>query len=376
MAKFEAISEICEIEGNDDFHEYGGAHGNKGNDFARFWLIQELMRLSQDGANDFMFVLEYVQDVALFNASDAPLEITLYQLKKRENSPWDLNALAGLTVKGTKIKPNSPLAKLLKSVLAFKQLSAKAEFVSNARYKVDIDVGGTALALDYLSLDELTKLRQKHIEDYATEFHGIAPNEAPLDRVGLRYAPIEVNDMRRHIIGSAHGFLKNFSEAHAAQADSFVDALFAKLATASRHTSQCQTWDELVAKRGYSKKQFDADLAALQLLPDRQKQREDLLNSISHSQQWHPRETMRVQVELTGLARLKLTQGELVLSGLNLDEVLAVNAQAEHEGWTEEREYDALIELLTYQLTDHTPAQIKALAIYLLVQAWTSQTYA
>lgn len=376
MAKLDVIAEICQVEGDDDLHDYGGAHGNKGNDFARFWLIKELLSLSQSNAEDYLFLLEYVQDIALLDASADPTEITLYQLKKRENSPWDLNSLAGLTTKSTAVKPDTPLAKLLRSVLSFKGLSAKAEFVSNARYKIDLDAGGTALALDYLSLGELTAARRTHIGNSTAEARGISPAEVPLDRVALRYVPIEVNDMRVHIIGAAYDFLKALSNAHAAQAGSFVDALFAKLATASRHTSKCKTWGELVSKRGYSKKQFDADLASLQLLPDQQKQRADLLENLSQILQWHPRETMRVEVALTDLTRFKLMQGELTIPGVDRNEVTAINIQAESEGWTQEREYEALVEHLTYQLPDETVPRLKALAIYLMVEAWTNQTFA
>lgn len=376
MNKISAIDEICDIEGNDDLHDYGGAHGNKGNDFARFWLISELLRLSQSGVKDYLFILEYVQDVARLDTSTNPSEITLYQLKKKENGAWDLNMLAGLTNKGTTVKTDTPLAKLLRSILSFKQLSARAEFVSNARYKVELDTGESALSLDYLSLNDLAATHRTHIEDSTANTHGIPVADVALNRVALRYVPIEVNDMRVHIIGTAHGFLKKLSIEHAAQADAFVDALFAQLATASRHTSKCQTWEELVSTRGYSKSQFDGALTALQLLPDQQKQRADLLEKIGLSLNWHSRETMRVEAALTGLARLKLTRGEINFPGVKWDTLSAINSRAELEGWTKEQEFKACIEFLSEELPEETEPQVRALAIYTMVEAWTNQMFA
>jgi len=94
MGKSEAIDEICHVEGDDSLHEYGGGHGNKGNDFARFWLINELLSLAQTGTNDYLFILEYVQDIARLDASNQPTKITLYQLKKKGNYsvPNDVNS--------------------------------------------------------------------------------------------------------------------------------------------------------------------------------------------------------------------------------------------------------------------------------------------
>lgn len=373
MSMSSAIDEICQIEGNDDLHDYGGGHGNKGNDFAKFWLINELLKLSKTGAKDFLFLLEYVQDVAHLDTSTNPTEITLYQLKKRENNTWDLGSLAGLTAKSTKVKADSPLAKLLRSVLSFKELNARGEFVSNAKYKVELCAGESSLALDYLDLNALIEVRQTHIRDSTAETQGVSAADVPLSKITLRHAPIEVNDMRVHIIGVAHGFLKELSAAHAAQADAFVDALFVKLSTPSRNTSKCQTWDELINKRGYSKAQFDEALATLQLLPDQQSQRADLLQQLSQSFGWHSRDTMKVEVALTELARLKLTQGEINFPEVDRNMLVAISSLAENEGWSQEVEFEKIADFFTNALPNDNLPRIRALTIYSMVEAWTNQ---
>lgn len=370
-----AHAELCQVEADDDLHEFGGAHGNKGNDFARFWLINEMLALTEAGLKDYLFILEYVQDVARIDEPALPSSITLYQLKKKEGSVWDLNSLAGLTAKGKQVKADSPLAKLLKSVLGFKALAADAEFVSNTRFKVELAAGGTALSMDYVSLVDLTAERQAHFRDCAAAAHSIPAADVPLHNVGLRYAPIEVNDMRVHVIGTAHGVLKKLSAAHAAQADSFVDALFAKLATASRNTSKCKSWDELISKRGYSRKQFSEALAALQLLPDQQKRREDVLKELSQSLGWHTRDQMKIEVALTELARLKLSGGELTISEIDWPALRAISDTSESQSWSTVEEFQAIEVSLRDFLPDEIVPRIRALAIYAMVQAWTNQTF-
>ena len=370
-----AIIELCEVEADDDLHEFGGGHGNKGNDFARFWLINEMFALTEAGETDFLFILEYVQDVARLDKPQSPATITLYQLKKREGSVWDLNSLAGLTAKGKQVKADSPLAKLLKSVLGFKTLAADAEFVSNTRFRVELAAGGTALSMDYVALSELTPERQAHLRDSTAARHGVATGDIPLQRIGLRYAPIEVNDMRVHVIGAAHGMLKKLSAAHAAQADSFVDALFAKLATASRNTSKCKSWDELVSKRGYSKAQFGDALAELQLLPDQQKLREDLVMELSLALSWPTRARMRIEVALTELARLKLSGGHVALSEVDWPALKAISDTSESQSWSTVREFEAIEASLQDFLPGESVPRIRALAIYAMVQAWTNQTF-
>jgi hypothetical protein len=370
-----AQAELCQVEADDNLHEFGGGHGNKGNDFARFWLINEMLALTEAGTKDYLFILEYVQDVARIDNPVAPSAIILYQLKKKEGSVWDLNSLAGLTAKGRQVKAHSPLAKLLKSVLCFKTLAANAEFVSNTRFKVELAAGGTALSMDYVSLLELAAERQTHFRDSTATTHSIPAVDVPLHKVGLRYAPIEVNDMRVHVIGTAHGVLKKLSAAHAAQADSFVDALFAKLATASRNTSKCKSWDELISKRGYNRKQFGEALAALQLLPDQQKRREDVLKELSQTLGWHQRDQMRIHVALTELARLKLSGGELTISEVDWLALRAISDTSESQSWSMADEFQALEASLQDFLPNEVVSRIRALAIYTMVQAWTSQMF-
>ena len=181
--------------------------------------------------------------------------------------------------------------------------------------------------------------------------------------------------MRVHVIGAAHGMLKKLSAAHAAQADSFVDALFAKLATASRNTSKCKSWDELISKRGYSKAQFGDALADLQLLPDQQKLREDVVMELSLALSWPTRARMRIEVALTELARLKLSGGELALSEVDWPALKAISNTSESQSWSTVREFEAIEASLQEFLPGESVARIRALAVYAMVQAWTNQTF-
>jgi hypothetical protein len=371
-----AIEEVCSVEGSDELHDYGGGHGNKGNDFARFWLIDELIKLSQAGTSDYLFILEYVQDVARLNVTVEPFDITFYQVKKREGTHWDLNSLAGLTKTGTQVKPDSALAKLFKAVFSFKAFLTSAEFISNTRYKIELASGEMSVSMDSLSLVELTPTRRAQIGKSAATAHAVSPSNVPLERVRLRYVPIEVNDMRAHVIGTAHGFLKALTPEHAAQADSFVDALFAKLATASRNTSKCKSWDELIAKRGYSKDQFDGALGALQVLPDQQKRRTLLLENLAQVLSWHPRHVMKVEVALTELLRIKLVGSARLVATETRAAAAEVHHQAATEQWPAHKEFVEVEKQLIAKAPEESSPTIQALAIYLMVEAWTNQTFA
>jgi len=376
MTNTNPIDEICQIESNDSLHEHGGAHGNKGNDFARFWLINELISLQKNGISDYLYLLEYVQDIARFDVEDKPSSVILYQLKKKDNSTWTHSNLTGITSKKLSIDQKLPIPKLLSSVLSFKELNASAEFVSNARFSVKLATENASTSLDYLPLSDMCTQHKAIIETDIATLHNIGIEAVPMNKVALRHAAIEVDDMRNHIIGIAYMFLKEISLEHAGQAESFVDALFVKLASASRHTSKCLTWNELVTKRGYGKKQFEKDLMALKALPDQHNQRIKLLEELREIFKWHVRDVLKIEIALNELLTTKLSTGSIQMYKFNSVQLDTINAKALEYKWSVEKEFNEVLDFLSKELPDETISKIQALTIYLMVDAWTNQIYA
>ena len=104
-----ALEEFEVIEGDDALHDFGGSHGGKGHDFASFWVIQRVTELEQAKPSDYLFVCEYMQDVAEFDSSTAPTRVQLYQLKKKEDGYWTPLTLTGQSGKAKTPNPDKPI---------------------------------------------------------------------------------------------------------------------------------------------------------------------------------------------------------------------------------------------------------------------------
>jgi hypothetical protein len=85
---------------------------------------------------------------------------------------------------------------------------------------------------------------------------------------------------------------------------------------------------------------------------------------------------MRAEVALTELARLKVTGGELSIAEVDWPALRALSVMAEAQSWNTVQEFEAVENCLQGFLPDESVARIRALAIYGMVQAWTSQTFA
>lgn len=278
-----AISEIEGIEVDDVHHDFGGPENNQGSDFAHFWLIVRLLDVETAGVQDYMFVCEYVQDVAEFDSSDAPTSVVLYQLKKKAGGYWGTAELTGQTQKSKAPKSTKPLVKLYKSVQAFKELQARGAFVSNARYSVPLRTKLLSTKAEQLSLAELDDIHCDALRVALGGLAGIAPEAVDLDLLEMRSVPLSIGDLHRHTTGIMFLYLQQKVADHANQASSLVDTIYLKLRGAARKTNVSKTWAELVERRGFGKMAFKSAVQALKAIPDAHQEHVRLLDVASRT---------------------------------------------------------------------------------------------
>lgn len=186
---------------SDLFHDFkedeiGGQHAMRGFNFQVWHAVLEALRAYKTG-EDYAVVLEWQQDVAVLNSSEAPTRVRFIQLKKHETAThWKLHHLSepekeelraaandaaststpaptadGKPAKAPrKTKPKKPkqsfLAKLYAHRRRFKELQgARLVFASNAKYEIPDGAGGhsmeTSFELSHLDTKLLTELENK-----------------------------------------------------------------------------------------------------------------------------------------------------------------------------------------------------------------------
>jgi len=253
--------------------ETGGGHGQKGVDFQRYWAIHRMIELENIGVEDFLILIEAIQDVAELDSCTSPTSICLYQVKKKDRKEWSWNELTKLK------KPNkkknidntfkeSPLGKLYATFIAFGHLKVSGRFISNRGCDIPLKNGKNAAtslpsSLDYLSEDYKQLIIEKMIE-LSTETHA----NAALPNIYIERVAISPDDPKTHVVGFAHQFLENRSPRHAGQARSFVDALMAIIGPLGARTDDCKTFDEVCCRHGFTRSQFSKALGDLEKIPD------------------------------------------------------------------------------------------------------------
>lgn len=300
LSGISGAAELLSVANNPKFSETGGGHGAKGVDFARWWAVVRMIELENANEPDFLLLFESVQDVAELDSATAPTRARVYQVKKKDAGTWTWSALTGTVApkatstapkKATKASaktpkapdfkkvPDSPLGKLQLSLNAFTALPVEGVFLSNAGCDFPLAAGGSAATTLPCTLADLAV---DHVQLLTDAFALLSPSGSPPDltRMKLQKVAIHPDNLNAPAIAAALELLIARSPSHAGQARAFVESLMMKISPLTRVTDACQSFDELVRERGFSRSSFIGALAALETVPDRSALLNDFLGQL------------------------------------------------------------------------------------------------
>lgn len=363
-----AIAEIEQFEGNDALHDFAGPHSGKGADFPSYWVILRLVELEQAKTADYLFVCEYMQDIAEFDSSTAPSGVSLYQLKKKENGYWKAHHLTGQTAKTKVPAADSPLMKLIGHVRSFKSITAKGAFVSNSKFDIQLASGQTSINDEAVGLHLLDDAHSIGLKTAIAGPEGCQVADVDLQNIELRYSNLALDDMERHLTGVMFDFIQQVAPDHVTQAQSLVESLFSKIKARSRRTSKAATWSELAARRGFGKSSFLQALEALTGTPDKAAARTRLFSKLSAEEGWKFYEEGSIQIGLAQCAREKVLAGDGCRWAFDRAGLHAICEDAVAKDLSDIQFFEAVCVYLGDSLPVLKPAEIKALAIYEMVE--------
>ncbi|MBW0436018.1 DUF4297 domain-containing protein [Leptospira yasudae] len=270
------IKEIETIASDDSIVEYGGAHNQKGIEFQRNWALVRIFQLTQDKVSDFLLLFETFQDIAEFDSSSNPDSVIIYQIKKNDRTEWSwgkLTALKNPQKKGPKADDylnfaKSPIGKLFHTVNKFQTLRSQGKFISNHGCDLMLESGGNAATASCVSLADLEKNHVELISKAIKSIHGISKPSEKLSVIYLEKSSISIDDPRTYVIGIAHSLLNKILPRHVGQTSTLVDTLLVTIGSLSSKTDKCKSFRELVAMKGFSKKNLDDAIQSLNQIPD------------------------------------------------------------------------------------------------------------
>ena len=253
--------------------ETGGEHSNEGTDFARYWAISRLLTLEEQGVPDYAFLFEYLQDITLLDSPAAPTSASVYQIKKKERSPWKRSQLCSQksTAAGKRsrtkdaLKGRSPLGKLY---LCVEQVSAQVKkadgvFVSNSCCDLKSSKGGP---IDQYCRVPLSSLDSADLDFIERRIARELRRARPLPHIrslDVEHTAVAPGGMRDMVQGMASGYLEKHQPSLPPVPGRLVEKLFESFSNRSGRHHGMSRLSEIVEKKGFTRKHFTTVLSEL-----------------------------------------------------------------------------------------------------------------
>ena len=238
--------------------ERGGRHGGKGHEFQRYWALCHLLKLDLD-RDDYLLLIEFIEDVAVLNSAIAPTGLDLFQIKKKEGATgakWTKTTLSKPPKDGMSI-----LAKLYESKRISPDSNASIAFVSNAPVDLTLHDGTVSTDLEQFSASNIEKDLKESLQKSIAGELSCTAQEIEFGSLSFIKSPLAMDDLESHAIGKVSSFLGQKFPEHSARADVFCKALYGELKIRATSTQDAATFEELCKIRGIAKSQFNEMLA-------------------------------------------------------------------------------------------------------------------
>lgn len=237
--------------------ERGGRHGGKGHEFQRYWALCHLLQVDLE-KDDYLLLLEFIEDVAVMNSEIAPDQMELFQLKKKERGSikWTKTTLAKPPKDGKSI-----LAKLHDSKSIAKNETAAIAFVSNVPVELKLGSGDDPTGLSEFSANQIETGLLADLRSSVAKELGCYVSEIDFDNLKFIRSPLAMDDLENHATGRVSTFLAEKFPDHSLRADVLCKAIYSEIKVKATSTEEATNFGELKRIRGISKQQFSAMVA-------------------------------------------------------------------------------------------------------------------
>jgi len=250
--------------------ETGGPNASNRLDFQKNWTIRLLVsRHSSPG--DYVLICDYHDDVVVVEREASTGDLHFYQVKSRKTGTWTVSRLIARD-KGKSGRLPSIVGKLYKHQIDFPTRVGSLTLVSNACFNVDLADGSKGEARDRIPFDDVHADARTKVLTAVKQEHALTDDPAFPSRTEFVVTPAHVAGHDDHAIGVLARFLEEvLGTTDPVSAVAAHRALFDEVRRRTNVEGTMHTLDDLVAKKGFTRKQF-------QDLLDRLRQTRDVRN--------------------------------------------------------------------------------------------------
>ena len=238
--------------------EVAGSSTSNRYDYQQNYGIYCLLELHSE-ENDYRILFDYHDDIVVLFPAEDPKDLHFYQIKTNETKNWTIGEL--LKKPKTKITSLSKLSKLFYDFTKFPEYTQSLNFVSNARFNVNL-VSGKGLVSDIIVLSDLEDKELCKIKDALKKELGLSVDQKLLEKSFLKVSFLNIDEHETQILGKLQKFLSERFGQDDLPGQSLLKALKGYVRGKQNNESKCTSFDELCKKKSICYSEFERMLKA------------------------------------------------------------------------------------------------------------------
>jgi len=224
-------------------------------DYQKDWSICKLIECYQT-KSDYVIVFDWHEDLIIMDSELNPQTVSFYQIKGKKSGNWTLAQL----IKSNDDEQGKPLlsiiGKLYDCKLKHDIETTSLNFVSNARYNIDLEDKTSSLGKDEICIIELSKKVKLQIAQKLKSEHALGADPIYEDITFLKVLDLSLNDSRAHTQGKITDFFELFYPGKKLNAPTVYKMLFDEVKRRTSYDKEIFTYADLLSNKAICKSEF------------------------------------------------------------------------------------------------------------------------
>lgn len=227
-------------------------------DYQKDWSICQLLE-THHKQSDYLFIFDYHDDLIVMDSESNPSKISFYQIKGKKSGRWSLNDIIKSELsKDKKTYLLSIIGKLYSHKLNFSDKVESVNFISNARFNVQLETKEGSDSKDSICIVELSAEAKQKLHDKLKNEHSLTQDDAEFENISfLKVVELSLTDSATHATGKLANFLHDRDAKKKYNVPLIYKVLFDEVKRRTAYSKEITDLTSLLENKALSKRKFD-----------------------------------------------------------------------------------------------------------------------
>lgn len=247
--------ELKKVISSNKPRENSGSRSSNRFDFQKDWAITKLIELHKS-KEDYLLVMDYFDDVVVFDSAETPTNVSFFQVKTRGNN-WTISRL--LERKKGKDGPLlSIIGKMYECKMQFPKHTLSLNFVTNAKFSVMLKEKEKGLGKETICFNDINDKELEKIVKQIRDEHLLEEEPDFLEITFYQKDNLNIDDRETYVTGKLSHFLEELNPEGTFKISLVYKTLFDEIKRKNNYEGEINDFETLAKHKGISKPYFSS----------------------------------------------------------------------------------------------------------------------